>query len=44
MVDRMEMSYMLVRVFLGKGKIEGLLTMLCTLDARKSSGDPVFRG
>ena len=35
---------MLVRVFLGKGKIEGLLNMLFTHEARKSSPQDLFRG
>ena len=44
MTDRMEMAYMLVRIFLGKGKIEGLLSMLFTLEAKKSTPQTLFRG
>ena len=44
MTDRMEMAYMLVRIFLGKGKIEGLLSMLFTLEAKKSTPETIFRG
>ncbi|XP_063673788.1 rasGAP-activating-like protein 1 isoform X2 [Bolinopsis microptera] len=43
MTDRMEMAYMLVRIFLGKGKIEGLLSMLFTLEAKKSTPETIFR-
>ncbi|KAL5258230.1 hypothetical protein ACHWQZ_G013006 [Mnemiopsis leidyi] len=43
MTDRMEMAYMLVRIFLGKGKIEGLLSMLFTLEAKKSTPQTLFR-
>ena len=44
MTDRMEMAYMLVRIFLGKGKVEGLLSMLFTLEAKKSTPQTLFRG
>lgn len=44
MTDRMEMAYMLVRIFLGKGKVEGLLSMLFTLEAKKSTPETIFRG
>ena len=44
MTDRMEMAYVLVRIFLGKGKIEGLLNMLFTQEAKKSTPETLFRG
>ena len=44
MTDRMEMAYVLVRIFMGKGKIEGLLNMLFTQEAKKSTPETLFRG